>query len=282
MKQGSRVPFKWMCIASLVANSVFGAEQPIAARGIQDNSFIVEEAYNQESGVVQHIVSIRRDIKRIAGPDDRDWLMTFTQEWPVFSQKHQLSYTVPYSSLESGGQTVDGFGDVMLNYRLQVFDENESRAAFAPRISLILPTGNESKGLGDDALGYQVNLPFSKVVSDRWTLHGNAGATHFRNINGRNPMSYNLGASSIYAVTPNFNLMLEAVGAWTETVAPTRRLERAFEAVVSPGARYALNLRAGQLVLGVGVPLGLTRAAPDFGLIFYLSFEHRFIRQTAR
>jgi hypothetical protein len=32
-------------------------------------------------------------------------------------------------------------------------------------------------------------------------------------------------------------------------------------------------LRAGQLVRGVGAPIGLTKAAPDHGVIFYLSFE---------
>ena len=30
------------------------AEEPLA-KGIQDSSFLIEEAYNQESGVVQHI-----------------------------------------------------------------------------------------------------------------------------------------------------------------------------------------------------------------------------------
>src|SRR6266571_6660688 len=55
--------------------------------GIQDNSFLVEEAYNQEFGVVQHIQSFQRLWNR------EDWAYTFTQEWPVdASPKHQLSY----------------------------------------------------------------------------------------------------------------------------------------------------------------------------------------------
>ena len=33
------------------------AEEPLA-KGIQDNSFLVEEAYNQEPGVVQHISNL--------------------------------------------------------------------------------------------------------------------------------------------------------------------------------------------------------------------------------
>lgn len=53
---------------------------------IQDNSFLVEEAYNQEAGIVQHIQTFQ--IQR--GTSDFDY--SFTQEWPVTSIKHQLSY----------------------------------------------------------------------------------------------------------------------------------------------------------------------------------------------
>jgi hypothetical protein len=56
---------------------------------IQDNSFLVEEAYNQEFGVVQHIQTLQRVW------DSNDWVYTFTQEWPVdASPRHQLSYTL--------------------------------------------------------------------------------------------------------------------------------------------------------------------------------------------
>ena len=45
--------------------------------GIQDNSFLVEEAYNQERGVVQHINTFSRLW------NTKDWVYTFTQEWPM-------------------------------------------------------------------------------------------------------------------------------------------------------------------------------------------------------
>jgi hypothetical protein len=44
---------------------------------IEDNSFLVEEAYNQEFGVVQHIQNFQRYW------NSKDWIYTFTQEWPV-------------------------------------------------------------------------------------------------------------------------------------------------------------------------------------------------------
>ena len=66
------------------------ASEPLA-KGIQDNSFFVEEAYNQEPGVVQHILNV--PINFING--SREITPSFTQEWPVFSQTHQFSYTTP-------------------------------------------------------------------------------------------------------------------------------------------------------------------------------------------
>lgn len=247
------------------------------ARGIQDNSFLLEEAYNQEAGVVQHIFSLRRDINKKVGPDDRDWQFVFTQEWPLLSQTHQISCTVPYSWLNSGGQKVDGSGDVLLNYRFQALYEDETRPAFAPRLSLVLPTGDAKKGLGADNLGYQVNLPVSKMVHDRLTLHANAGLTFFPGLNGRNPVSYTLGGSFIYAPTRTFNLMLESVAEWGETVNGGGAIERDFSAVIAPGARYAFNFVNGsQLVVGLAAPVGLTSSAPDYGVFFYLSFEHFF------
>ena len=70
-----------LVLAAIVLLSVNSMGQqdaaPAAAPGIQDNSFLVEEAYNQNFGVVQHISSFTRFF------ESKDWNYTFTQEWPV-------------------------------------------------------------------------------------------------------------------------------------------------------------------------------------------------------
>ena len=260
-----------------------GADAERPAKGVQDNSFLVEEAYNQEAGVVQHILTISPDVGKNRNAGEREWALNFTQEWPVFTQAHQFSYTVPYRFVKSGGQSSNGVGDVLLNYRFQAFMESDRTPAFAPRVSLILPTGDEDDGFGDGTLGYQVNLPVSKIVSDRWTVHANAGATLLPDVRGRDLTSYNLAASAIYAVSPNFNLMLEAVANWDEEAADGGGKDRSFSAVVSPGFRYAFNhSNDAQTVVGLAAPIGLTRDAPDYGLILYVSFEHFFFRPVAK
>src|SRR5882672_4873652 len=77
--------------------------KPSSEPGIQDNSFLVEEAYNQNFGVVQHISSFTRFF------DSKDWVYTFTQEWPVpGDERHQLSYTIPVQ--HAGGFPGSGAG----------------------------------------------------------------------------------------------------------------------------------------------------------------------------
>src|SRR4029453_11309832 len=92
------------------------ASEPLA-KGIQDNSFFVEEAYNQEPGVVQHILNVPINFTN----GSAETTPSFTQEWPVFSQTHQFSYTIPYVFTEDD----NGLADMRLNYRLQALMEDQ-------------------------------------------------------------------------------------------------------------------------------------------------------------
>jgi hypothetical protein len=252
------------------------AERPID--GIMDNSFFIEEAFNQEPGIVQHILTGFGNVTRLSGPDDRAWDLIFTQEWPIFSQKHQFSYTVPYSFVESGSMRSNGVGDVFLNYRYQAFFNPETLTAFAPRATLVLPTGDDERGFGEDTLGYQVNLPFSTTFGDRWFVHLNAGATWLPDsASGGDLWDSNVGASTIFAATSNVHFLLEWIGNWNDEAQGHE-----FASIISPGVRTAFNFKGdAQLVLGVAAPIGLTGAAPGYGVFLYVSFEHAFLKQES-
>lgn len=270
---------------ALVPGAAALAEEPRPKRnvdGIMDNSFLVEEAYNQEAGVVQHIFTGAYGRTRQAGPDADLWNLSFTEEWPVLSQKHQFSYTLPYTFVHGGGRSDDGLGDVLLNYRYQLWLDETTLGGFSPRLSLILPTGNKNRGFGDDTVGGQVNLPFSRALGDKWFVHLNAGATFLPDAasgGGRDLWHYNLGASGIYAATPDLHFMLEWVGQWQDTLQPSGALRHEFSSVIAPGLRKAFNYDNGsQLVVGLAAPIGLTAHAPEVGVFLYLSFEHFFLR----
>jgi len=210
----------------------------------------------------------------------REITPSFTQEWPVFSQTHQFSYTIPYAFTEDD----NGMEDMRLNYRVQALTEDKYTPAFAPRLSLVLPTGDPDKDLGVGSVGFETNLPFSKIVSDRWTLNFNAGMSVFPDARNHDLTNYNLGASAIFAVSRDLNLMLETVAGWNDDIAegvlsPEASVNRSTTAIISPGARYAFNLpNDAQLVVGLGLPIGLTSESPDWGFFFYCSFEHPFMR----
>jgi hypothetical protein len=251
-------------------------ERPPAAEPlpIQDNSFLVEEAYNQERGVVQHINTFLRARGGV-------WGYTFTQEWPVVSQRHQLSYTVPVARPAPGADA--GIGDIALNYRFQaVAAGNGSNTAFAPRLTVLSPTGSSRRALGNGSTGAQINLPLSVQPSRSFVLHSNAGGTYIPSARDADGVvgairSYTLGQSAIWLTRQTFNVMLEA--SWTRAWAGQRvgAALREDELLLSPGFRAAINLPSGlQIVPGLSLPFDVSSS--ERSVFFYLSFEHAFAK----
>jgi hypothetical protein len=254
-----------------------GSKRPID--GIMDNSFFIEEAYNQEEGVVQHILTGLYSWENFSGKGGRRTDLNFTQEWPAYGQAHQLSYSIPYAFERENGHWSDGVGDVLLNYRYQAYFDEQTLRAFAPRFSIILPTGDEDKGFGNGTVGYQLNLPYSMTFGDHWFVHVNAGLTFLPSA-GPAPrhdlLSFNSGASAIYCATEDLNFLVEWIGNWNETAAETSGVQREFGSFISPGIRYAINLKSGaQIVTGLAAPVGLTANVPAIGAFIYFSFEHQ-------
>lgn len=241
---------------------------------IQDNSFLMEEAYNQEQGVVQHISTFRTH----RGSSDFD--ASFTQEWPVGGIAHQLSYDLPFirSARESG------LGDVRINYRYQLAGSGETRLAIAPRLSVTLPTGDWKKGRGSGSAGIETMLPVSYVLSPRFTTHSNAGLAvtpSARNPSGARADSYalTLAQSLIVTANPNIQFLVETVYTGEQTVIGENSTEWNDDLVISPGVRGAFNFASGlQIVPGFAIPLGVGPSHRDRGLFFYLSFEHPFTK----
>jgi hypothetical protein len=248
---------------------------PAKSPSIQDNSFLIEEAYNQEDGVVQHISSF---IRTRGG----SWMYSFTQEWPLFGQTHQLSYTIPVARLRELPNRPMGAGDIAINYRYQLVGNGDSRVAIAPRFSVLLPTGDADNQLGAGGTGLQFDIPVSVVVVPSLISHFNAGATftpNARNDAGDRARTtgVNLGQSFIWLARPRFNVMLETVWNRVESVVGKRLTESSDSVLISPGIRWAYNFKNGlQIVPGVAFPLGVGPSSGDRGVLLYLSFEHPF------
>jgi DtxR family Mn-dependent transcriptional regulator len=249
------------------------ADEPFA---ITDNSFLVEEAFNQEAGIFQNIAS--------AVFVNGNWAFNFTQEWPVVTQAHQFSYTV--FALDNGFGT--GVGDVLLNYRYQALTEGPGRPAFSPRVSAVLPTGDVFRLRGSGSAGLQVNLPFSKQTGN-WYWNWNGGFTWLPKADafGADPaddrrvdlMSPSLAGSVIYRVRQMFNLMLESVLLFNEVAGEFDEVVgeigtgRETSFTLSPGARGGWNLGDQQIILGAAMPITWVNGEAETGLLLYFSYE---------
>jgi hypothetical protein len=237
--------------------------------GISDNSFLVEEAFNQEAGIFQNIFVVVRT-------RDGNWDGSFTQEWPIRGQRHQVSFTLPFSVAGGAGR----LGDAFLNYRLQVWTEGERRPAFAPRLSAVFASEADRRSLGLGGTGWQINLPVSKQFGPVY-VHANAGATWLKapadeaaGTPARWTNAPHAAASAIWAARPMFHLMLE-VYAQSASGADGSRA-RTITAV--PGIRTGWNFGDRQLVVGAGA--ALTRGdVRGNSLLLYASFELPFLKQ---
>jgi DtxR family Mn-dependent transcriptional regulator len=244
---------------------------------IEDNSFFVEEAFNQGPGIVQSILGA-------VFLQDGGWAVAFTQEWPAPGLRHQLSYSIPFVGVDGS----EGIGDVALNYRLQLLEEGPGQPAMAPRVSVLCPSGDADRGLGVSAWGLQMNLPASKQVHDFY-VHGNAGLTWYPSVNSSVFPSASLAAapdvalvspfvsgSTIYRLRPMLNLMLESVFTWQDDVVAPGVSERRFLRVLSPGVRGGWNRGESQIIVGAALPITWGEAATDVGVFTYFSYEAPF------
>ncbi len=264
-----------LAAAALLACAAALAPSPARAdddrlEPLMDNSFLLEEAYNQEPGVVQNIFTFQRDRA------SKSWVGTYTNEWPAPGMTHQLSYTLVLAKDGApGGATA--FSDVYLNYRWQaVGTEDDTKVAVSPRLSAIIPTGGKDTGTGYRGLGAQVNLPVSVDLAPWLVSHINLGATWVPS--GKmgdqqaDYLSISGGQSLIWLVTPRFNLLTEVV--WSSNDAKVGGVtDRTQQLTVSPGLRYGLDLGETQVVLGVAAPLGVGPSAGDRAVFGYLSVE---------
>jgi len=254
-------------LAVLLAGAAASAEEPV----IRDNSFLIEEAYNQEAGVIQHIQTFTHPCADCEGP----WVYAFTEEWPAGSQRHQLSATFPLVEKPSGGLGPDA---VALHYRWQAVGLSGGPLAVAPRFSLLLPSGDDEISPSGPVL--QSNLPASLELGRRFVTHGNLGWTYDPSAESESggeaaTLTWNAGASLVWLAAPRFNALLEAVYLWEEDAVGEGRTARDSVFLLNPGVRFAIDRPSGlQIVPGISFPIGVGPSEGEKAVLLYLSLEH--------
>lgn len=233
-------------------------------------------------GVIQHISSVSlNNVKQ------GDINFNFTQEIPLTDLKHQLSYSLNYIRKESttGGEAKSGFGDMSISYRPSLMSEKQWMM-LAPRLTLILPTGNASQGLGQGGLGGQVNVAITKRISKRVITHYNIGYTFIHRADyyrddlsnpvlkyQRNLYNRNAGVGLVWIAKRMCHVMMEYTSNFNQSIESSGSTITQHLGTVSPGLRYCIDNGKMQIVPGIAAPLSVTGHSLDIGVFLYLSIE---------
>ena len=239
----------------------------LAAQALEDNSFLVEEAYNQPSRVVQHIFTT--EVHHGAQ------VYAFGQEWPLGGMKHQLSYT-----LVAENDVSFELGDAELNYRWQAVGGEGAKLFVAPRFSVLVPLGDADRWGGNGGMGLEAQIPVSWSAGRLVSFHANVGAAwrpSAENGVGQSAATFapSVGVSAVVFVTPKFNLIAESAWDWERAVVADSESAGSTSHALALGARMGFDLPSGmQIVPGVAWMPAVDDAATRSFL--YLSVEHGF------
>ena len=127
----------------------------------------------------------------------------------------------------------------------------------------------------ESGAGWQVNLPFSKQFNDTY-VHWNAGFTHTPAADGiardHSLFTPHLALSTIRRLRPMFNLMLESVVEWEQSVdGDVKRRETVV--TLSPGFQTGWNVGDTQTIVGLAIPVAISDGDASTGVFGYFSYE---------
>ena len=150
-----------------------------------------------------------------------------------------------------------GAGDTLLGLKYRVLDETPSVPALLGGLTLRLPTGDASRGLGAEGVDVGALVAVSKTL-ERLVLTANLGHTFVTR--ARDQDFWTLAVSADYRVGETWSVV-------AETVATLARA--ADTAVIRAGALWHA---APTLRFDGAIGVGLTRATPDVHLTVGVTF----------
>ncbi len=262
---------RWLLLILILTSAL--RAQDVA--DFEDNSFFIEEAYNQESGVVQHIGSLVNERETVRGYKTSHTAFAFTQEWPVYGQRWQFSYSLGLLRHESE-ETAHGYEGRLLGLesvdaalRYQLISGDDSPLAIAPQLSFT--KRDEWQGRKDS--GVELTLPASVRVSKRVAAHANVAVSSFP-FSDKPQSGAMIGGSGVFAAHRRVHLLLEALAESERTELKNGTITETVT-VLSPGVRVELSgTPRGQWIAGIALPFTFREEESSGGFFLYLSFEH--------
>jgi hypothetical protein len=259
----------FLCVVGLAGSGPFAAAEEAAEKPRLIEEFLTAEpTYVESRGEIQ--VGAALDYRRPAG----DWRVPVLVEYGLTNRiEAELEWS--YLSVPGEGSRHRGLGDLELglHYALR---PDVAKVAVTLGADVGLPTGDEAKGLGSGESDVEF-LGIAGVRLGRAELH----VTGMLELEDEAEPALN--AAAVYP-QGDFRFTLEANvlrgGAKARLVeqdplgepGEVTQDEDAW-VVVTPGL---FHRPSPEVEYGIGVPLGLTRSAPDWGVVGRLTVEFEF------
>lgn len=240
---------------------------------IQDNSFLIEEAYNQDPGVYQFINIYQHDFKTGL------YYSTLQGEIPLWSREHQFSFSLPARKTAA---SVESLGDLSLNYRYQNY--NKDGTMVAQRFGAIVPTGKVNKNTSYNSVGFAWMQAVTFSLSNQFQMHVNLGlnmtpAARTKGYSQREMLTgFTTGVGIVYKHSDKVNFLTEFLYDTQEDFDEKGDTSSNPTITINPGARFDIDLsiEKTQVVPGISFPVTVGNDEVHTGVLFYLSFEPDF------
>ena len=167
-----------------------------------------------------------------------------------------LLYVWFHVQTEGGNITADGISDTVLGVKWRLYEKN--RLSFAVKPVMILPTGNEDKGLGGGRINYGAYFILTKEFGP-WAIHANLGYIRNDNkIDERNDL-WQASLATTYEMVKDLKLCAD-IGAITNKD-KTSEVERSYLLV---GLIYSVK---DNVDISLGAKFGLNKPEKDWALL---------------
>jgi hypothetical protein len=241
---------------------------PNAFGRIVDNSFLLEEAFNQEWGTYQFIQKYQTSSR------DGGHQYILSTEIPLTDKTHQLSFEIPLEKRQ--------IGDTNISYRWQPL--NEDGLILAERFGLIFPTGSAKEESGNGVYGFEFMKAATLILGNNFMNHWNLGflilpdAKITNSKRNRTLTSFTAGPSLVWLLKDHFNLFIEGLFESSQKIDPDGSKIETSTFTVNPGLRFSRHLKWNdtQVVPGLSFPIRFLNGPAEKGIFLYLSFEPRF------
>ncbi len=251
--------------------------------------FFMEEAYTQEAQEVQiSLFSYFQDEQQAPGESESysRWVAGAEIEYGL-TDWLQIEFEAPYlhRRVDDDGdeQSETGWGDSEIGVSALLHREGAAwwDATVSVSVEAMIPTGDYRKGLGADRTGWGLAIAASKCLDDV-VIHLGAGMEWVNDAKeveiGDDPDNaetsdleeFACGAALVHRTTDTLESILELTAEF-ETERGDDGTEHETEVYLTPGFRYALD---DDVEIGLGLPIGLTDDAYDWGLFARIILEH--------